>query len=118
MGFLQNARISFYENSHLLKYSEEAIAKTVGTLNPIRGLAFPLSATESISFAWCSKVDYMLEASTARTGWGRIFEANGIRLSSGLICASVKKIQNILLVRLTLLPFLGELCPGCIMSCE
>jgi RHS repeat-associated protein len=41
--FRQNRSIWFRRNSHLLKYTEEALAETYGTLNPIRGLAFPFT---------------------------------------------------------------------------
>jgi hypothetical protein len=43
LTFRLNRAEWFWENSHLLKYSEEALAETYGTLNPFRGLAFPFT---------------------------------------------------------------------------
>lgn len=43
-GARATARIWGYQNSHLLRYLEEAIAETVGTGSLARGLRFPLQA--------------------------------------------------------------------------
>jgi len=39
----RNATDWFYENSHLLKYSEEALAQGIATGSPLKGLVFPFT---------------------------------------------------------------------------
>jgi hypothetical protein len=42
-GFLNNAKWFSYERTHLGRYLEEAAAESYGALNPLKGMAFPLT---------------------------------------------------------------------------